>query len=188
MNTYHLTFYFIVLLIFFFYSNTRLAKLDDPEGEYAAIILAVAGLVRLNMADRISNVIPPSDSLHAVSQGALGIECRGNNTETRDLLDVLNHHATRIMCLAERSLMRKLEGGCSVPIGVNSSLKDRKLTLHGLVASLDGQQMVDFEDSISLEDSQSNEQDLALATELGIRVADELVNRGADIILEALAH
>ncbi|KAI8070089.1 porphobilinogen deaminase [Thamnidium elegans] len=168
--------------------NTRLAKLDNSEGEYAAIILAVAGLVRLNMSDRISSVIPPSDSLHAVSQGALGIECRSKDTEIRELLDVLNHHPTRIMCSAERSLMRTLEGGCSVPIGVNSSLKNKCLTLHGLVASLDGQQIVQYEDSVSLIDSKSNEQDVLLATELGIKVANELLNRGADAILKELAH
>lgn len=169
------------------YSNTRLAKLDDPEGEYAAIILAVAGLVRINMEDRISSVIPASDSLHAVSQGALGIECRENDADTRALLEVLNHHPTRIMCSAERSLMRKLEGGCTVPIGVNTSIKDGKLTLHGLVASLDGQNVVEFEDSVSLVEKAQKEE-LSLADELGIHVATELVNRGARAILEELAH
>lgn len=168
--------------------NTRLAKLDNPEGEYAAIILAVAGLVRLDMGDRISNVIPPKDSLHAVSQGALGIECREDDKDTRGLLDVLNHHPTRTMCLAERALMRRLEGGCTVPIGVNSNITDKTLTLHGLVASLDGQQMVEYESSISLEKSKSKEEDLVLAAELGVQVADELVNRGAGAILAELAH
>lgn len=140
------------------------------------------------MSDRISSVIPPSDSLHAVSQGALGIECRSKDTETRELLEVLNHHPTRIMCFAERSLMRTLEGGCSVPIGVNSSLKNNCLTLHGLVASLDGQQIVQYEDYVSLMDSKSKEHNVLLATELGIKVANELLHRGADAILKELAH
>ena len=168
--------------------DTRLAKLDNPEGEYAAIILAVAGLVRLDLGHRISQVIPLSDSLYAVSQGALGVECRENDIDTRRLLDFLNHHPTHTMCSAERALMRKLEGGCSVPIGVCSSLEDKILSLHGLVASLDGQQIVEFNEKISLKKSTSAEQDLILATELGVTVADGLVERGASIILADLAH
>ncbi|KAI9475954.1 MAG: porphobilinogen deaminase [Benjaminiella poitrasii] len=168
--------------------NTRLAKLDDPEGDYAAIVLAVAGLVRINMGHRISQVIPPKDSLHAVSQGALGVECRENDADVRKLLGFLNHHPTRITCLAERSLMRQLEGGCSVPIGVNSSIKDRVLTLHGLVSTVDGQRVVEFEDKVSLKSSKSDKDDFTLATELGITVAKELIDRGADSILAELAH
>lgn len=118
----------------------------------------------------------------------MGIECRENDEDTRGLLNVLNHHPTRTMCLAERSLMRRLEGGCTVPIGVNSKIVDKILTLHGLVASLDGQQMVEYETTISLENSKSNEEDLKLAAELGIIVADELVNRGAGAILAELGH
>ncbi|CAO3609744.1 unnamed protein product [Mucor fragilis] len=168
--------------------NTRLAKLDDPQGEFAAIVLAVAGLVRLDLGHRISQVLPLSDSLYAVSQGALGIECRESDADTRRLLDFLNHHPTRTMCSAERALMRKLEGGCSVPIGVCSSLQDKVLSLHGLVASLDGQKIVEFDSKMSLEESTSAEQDLVLASELGITVANGLVERGAGIILAELAH
>ncbi|KAI7905633.1 porphobilinogen deaminase [Cokeromyces recurvatus] len=168
--------------------NTRLAKLDNPEGEYAAIVLAVAGLVRINMGHRISQVISSTDSLHAVSQGALGIECRENDFDVHKLLESLNHHPTYIMCSAERSLMRQLEGGCSVPIGVNSSIKDKILSLHGLVSTLDGQRVVEFEDHISLENSKSDKDDFALASKLGIHVAKELIKRGADTILAELAH
>lgn len=168
--------------------NTRLAKLDNPEGEYAAIILAVAGLVRINKGDRISSIISSKESLHAVSQGALGVECRANDKDTQALLDVLNHHPTRTMCLAERALMRRLEGGCTVPIGVNSHIKEKILTLHGLVASLDGQQMVEYETSISLKECKTGEEELALAAQLGVTVADELVNRGAGAILAELGH
>lgn len=168
--------------------DTRLAKLDDPQGEYAAIVLAVAGLVRLNLGHRISQVLPLSDSLYAVSQGALGIECRESDVDTRRLLDFLNHHPTRTMCSAERSLMRTLEGGCSVPIGVCSSLENKMLSLRGLVASLDGQQIVEFESEISLQESASVEQDVVLANELGITVANGLIERGAGVILAELAH
>lgn len=162
--------------------------MDNPEGEYAAIILAVAGLVRINKGDRISSRISSQDSLHAVSQGALGVECRENDKDTQALLDVLNHHPTRTMCLSERALMRRLEGGCTVPIGVNSNIKEKTLTLHGLVASLDGQQMVEYESSISLKDCKTSEEELTLAAQLGVTVADELVNRGAGAILAELAH
>ncbi|GAN10767.1 porphobilinogen deaminase [Mucor ambiguus] len=168
--------------------DTRLAKLDNPEGEYAAIILAVAGLVRLHLEHRISQVLPLTDSLYAVSQGALGIECREDDVDTRRLLNFLNHHPTRTMCSAERSLMRRLEGGCSVPIGVCSSLEDRMLSLRGLVASLDGQQIVEFDSKISLQESASFDQDLVLANELGTTVADGLIERGAGVILAGLSH
>ncbi|KAL9550382.1 hypothetical protein MBANPS3_004751 [Mucor bainieri] len=168
--------------------DTRLAKLDNPEGEYAAIVLAVAGLVRLNLGHRISQVLPLSDSLYAVSQGALGIECRENDEDTQRLLNFLNHHPTSTMCSAERSLMRTLEGGCSVPIGVCSSLEDKILSLRGLVASLDGQQIVEFDSKVSLQASTSAKQDLALANELGITVANGLIERGAGVILAELAH
>lgn len=144
--------------------------------------------MRLDLGHRISQVLPLSDSLYAVSQGALGIECRESDADTRRLLDFLNHHPTRTMCSAERALMRKLEGGCSVPIGVCSSLQDKVLSLHGLVASLDGQKIVEFDSKMSLEESTSAEQDLVLASELGITVANGLVERGAGIILAELAH
>lgn len=116
--------------------NTRLAKLD--AGEYDAIILAVAGLTRLGMSDRIHQVIPSDISLHAVGQGALGIECRTEDPEILELLKVLEHQPTRDRCYAERSFLRELEGGCQVPIGVNTSVDGDTLTLTGMVASLDG--------------------------------------------------
>ncbi|KAL0075745.1 porphobilinogen deaminase [Phycomyces blakesleeanus] len=172
--------------------NTRLAKLDADDHHYSAIILAVAGLVRLGKEDRISQIIEPSDSLHAVSQGALGIECRENDSEARQLLEVLNHTPTRIRCLSERSLMRALEGGCSVPIGVNTTLvlgdeSKMSLSLRGLVASLDGQQVVEYEDTISLQGADDAKK-FALAESLGTRVAAKLVEMGADKILDALRH
>lgn len=165
-----------------------MAKLDDENGPFSGIILAVAGLVRLNMGDRISCKLSSSDSLYAVSQGALAIECREKDKEIMALLEPLNHANTRLMCLSERSLMRTLEGGCSVPIGVNTNLENNKLQLHGLVASLDGQNVVEYKDEINLEGAETREAREALAERLGNSVANQLLKDGADKILAELAH
>ncbi|MGB7520413.1 MAG: hydroxymethylbilane synthase, partial [Spirulinaceae cyanobacterium] len=154
--------------------NTRLAKLD--AGEYDAIILAVAGLQRLDMSDRIHQSIPPEISLHAVGQGALGIECREGDTEILQLLQAIEHQPTKERTLAERSFLRELEGGCQVPIGVNSSIAGDNLTLIGLVASLDGKRLV--KDSVS-----GNIQE---AENLGKQLAQALRGQGAQEILEEI--
>ncbi|CAG8541239.1 10787_t:CDS:2 [Diversispora eburnea] len=106
--------------------NTRLRKLDDPNGPYSALILAVAGLIRLNQNDRISEILPSSIILHAVGQGALAVECRTNDEEVIKLLSVLEDEDTKLCCTAERSLLRILEGGCSVPIGANTEFIESK--------------------------------------------------------------
>jgi hydroxymethylbilane synthase len=154
--------------------NTRLAKLD--AGEYDALILAVAGLHRLGMGDRIDQVIPPEISLHAVGQGALGIECRDGDTEILEIIKVLEHQPTKYRCLAERAFLRTLEGGCQVPIGVNTEVDGDQLTLTGMVASLDGQRLI--KDTV-----------VGAATEaeqLGIQLAEELKNQGAQDILNEI--
>jgi hydroxymethylbilane synthase len=151
--------------------NTRLKKLD--EGEYDAIILAVAGLQRLVMADRIHQVIPGEISLHAVGQGALGIECRQDDQEVLELLKVLEDIPSRDRCLAERSFLRELEGGCQVPIGVNTSIEGDNLTLTGMVASLDGQKLI----KDTVRGKAEN------AEELGKELANKMVEAGADAIL-----
>jgi hydroxymethylbilane synthase len=154
--------------------NTRLAKLD--AGEYDALILAAAGLQRLNMADRIHQFIPADISLHAVGQGALGIECRGDDAEVLLLLKALEHQPTAYRCYAERSFLRSLEGGCQVPIGVNTTLEGDRLTLLGIVISLDGQKVA--KDSVS-----------GLATEaeaLGLELAQRLRQQGAQEILDEI--
>ncbi|MEM1308585.1 MAG: hydroxymethylbilane synthase [Cyanobacteria bacterium P01_D01_bin.71] len=120
--------------------NTRLRKLD--EGQYDAIILAVAGLERLGMGDRVHQQIPAEISLHAVGQGALGIECREGDDEILAVIKTLEHSTTAYRCLAERAFLRELEGGCQVPIGVNTVLEGDTLILTGLVASLDGQTLI----------------------------------------------
>ena len=153
---------------------TRLAKLD--AGEYDAIILAVAGLERLEMSDRIHQILPPEISLHAVGQGALGIECRADDAEVLELLQALEHLPTAQRCYAERSFLRSLEGGCQVPIGVNTELDGNTLTLTGIVASVDGQQMV--KDMVTGEANQ--------AEQLGIELAEKMRQQGAQTILEAI--
>lgn len=144
--------------------NTRLSKLD--AGEYDAIILAVAGLQRLDMSDRIHQVIPDDISLHAVGQGALGIECRTEDPEILDLLKALEHTETRDRCYAERAFLRELEGGCQVPIGVNTQIENNVLTLVGMVASLDGKTLI--KDTIEGEPAQAEK----LGQELAMRLRD----------------
>lgn len=151
--------------------NTRLAKLD--AGEYDAIILAAAGLQRLGMSDRIHQIIPSDISLHAVGQGALGIECRAGDTEILEVLKVLEDGESRDRCLAERSFLRELEGGCQVPIGVNTSIEGDNLTLVGMVASLDGKKLI--KDTLT-----GNRSD---AEQLGKDLANQLRSQGAGEIL-----
>jgi hydroxymethylbilane synthase len=151
--------------------NTRLAKLD--AGEYDALILAVAGLERLGMADRVHQVLPAEVSLHAVGQGALGIECRTDDTEVLELLKAIEHAPTAQRCYAERAFLRQLEGGCQVPIGVNTTLDGDQLTLTGIVASVDGKNVV--KDTIS--------GDATEAENLGNELAERMRQQGAQEIL-----
>lgn len=153
---------------------TRLEKLDS--GEFDAIILAVAGLQRLGMGDRIGQVLPPEISLHAVGQGALGIECRADDTEVLSLLKAIEHAPTRDRALAERAFLRELEGGCQVPIGVNTVLDGDNLTLTGIVASVDGQQIV----KDTVKGKAQN------AENIGIELAQKMRSQGAQEILAAI--
>jgi hydroxymethylbilane synthase len=154
--------------------NTRLAKLD--AGEYDALILAAAGLQRLDFGDRIHQLIPAELSLHAVGQGALGIECRTEDPEILSLLQALQHQPTANRCYAERAFLRELEGGCQVPIGVNTTIDGDNLTLVGMVSSLDGQRLVT--DTIT-----------GLATnaeQIGKDLAHLLRSQGAQTILDEI--
>jgi hydroxymethylbilane synthase len=154
--------------------NTRLAKLD--AGEYDALVLAAAGLTRLGFSERIHQVLPPEISLHAVGQGALGIECRTNDPEILAIIKALEHTPTAQRCLAERAFLRELEGGCQVPIGVNTTITGEQLTLVGLVASLDGQQLI--------KDQVTGPADTA--EQLGADLAERLRAQGAGEILAAI--
>ncbi|MBE9055307.1 hydroxymethylbilane synthase [Sphaerospermopsis sp. LEGE 08334] len=154
--------------------NTRMAKLD--AGEYDALILAVAGLERLEMSDRIHQILPPDISLHAVGQGALGIECRADDAELITILKAIEHPQTRDRCLAERSFLRSLEGGCQVPIGVNTEVNGDNLTLTGIVASVDGKKLVKDTVTGLAKDAEA----------LGTQLANTLRQQGATEILEEI--
>ena len=151
--------------------NTRLKKLDD--GEYDAIILAAAGLIRLEMKDRISSFLTTEQSLPAMGQGAVGIECRVDDEQTHQLIAPLAHEETTIRLTAERALNKRLEGGCQVPIGGFAELDGDKISMRSFVGSPDGKNLVEG----SIEGPAEN------AEQLGIQLADELLSRGAKEIL-----
>jgi hydroxymethylbilane synthase len=155
--------------------NTRLAKLD--EGQYDAIILATAGLVRLGMADRIRQRMPIALSLPAGGQGAVGIELRDDDQETEDLLAPLGHLPTSLCVAAERSMNLRLEGGCQVPIAAYAEFdtEDPELIyLRGLVGKPDGTLMLRAEGRAYTD----------CVEELGAEVAESLLQQGAAAILE----
>ncbi|MES2909333.1 MAG: hydroxymethylbilane synthase [Pseudomonadota bacterium] len=154
--------------------NTRLAKLDN--GEYDALILASAGLIRLNMAGRIRAALPETLLLPAVGQGAVGIECRLDDARTRALLAPLNHLDTAICVSAERAMNTRLQGGCQVPIAGFATLHDGRLSLQGRVGSLDGSQLLQAEATGAAAD----------AVLLGEQVAEQLLAAGAAEILAAV--
>ncbi|WP_275554357.1 hydroxymethylbilane synthase [Mixta sp. Marseille-Q2659] len=151
--------------------GTRLSKLD--AGEYDAIILAAAGLKRLGLQDRIRYAIPAEVSLPAVGQGAVGIECRLDDEQTIMLLAALNDDDTATRVKAERAMNTRLEGGCQVPIGSYALLEGDNIWLRGLVGSPDGKTMVRGE----------RRGPRSQAEQLGISLADELLNNGAREIL-----
>jgi len=164
--------------------NTRLKKLD--EGQFDAIILAAAGVKRLGWADRITEYLPPDVSLPAIGQGALGIETRIDDQEINKLVLFFDHPATSIAVRAERALLKRLEGGCQVPIAAHGTVVadssaslntpiNEQLHLIGLVASTDGKKVI--------KDSVSGPTDKAEA--LGIELAEKLLKMGAwDILKE----
>lgn len=151
--------------------GTRLSKLDN--GEYDAIILAVAGLKRLELESRIRLALPPEISLPAVGQGAVGIECRLDDEQTRALLAPLNDPETAIRVQAERAMNTRLEGGCQVPIGSYAELVNGELWLRALVGAPDGTEIIRGERRGRPED----------AEELGVSLAEELLANGAREIL-----
>ncbi len=153
---------------------TRLEKLDREE--YDCLILAAAGLGRLGFGNRIHQIIPAEISLHAVGQGALGIECVDGRSDVIEIIKCLEHRPTSIRCLAEREFLRELEGGCQVPIGVNSRIDDEELVLTGMVASLDGQRLIKDEKRGSINVPES----------IGKSLASSLKDQGAEEILREI--
>merc|ERR1711874_642401 len=135
--------------------NTRLRKLDDPQGPYSALILAVAGVERLGWSERISQHLGPDLCLHAVGQGALAVECRDEDRDTLTLLSHLHHKETVLATIAERSFMKTLVGGCSVPVAVNTKVMEDGLSLEGGVWSIDGKQKLTGKREVSFSEGSS---------------------------------
>ncbi|NQZ49953.1 MAG: hydroxymethylbilane synthase [Moritella sp.] len=154
--------------------NTRLNKLDNKD--YDAIILAAAGLKRLDMAYRIASYIEPEQSLPAVGQGAVGIECRIDDKRVKALLAPLNHALTSDRVLAERAMNLALEGGCQVPIGSYALIDGDELWLRGLVGKPDGTEVIRAE----IRGDRNN------AHQLGLELAEKLLAQGAKEILAAV--
>lgn len=154
--------------------NTRLAKLD--AGEYDAIILAAAGLIRLGFESRIRDCIDPVDSLPAIGQGAIGIECRLDDERVHQLIAPLADRDTTDRVLAERAMNARLNGGCQVPIGGHAVLDGDQLILKGLVGTTDGTRILRAEASGPRAEAEA----------IGVRVAEDLLGQGADAILSAL--
>ena len=154
--------------------QTRLSKLDG--GEYDAIILAAAGLLRMEMDERIASFLPTDQSLPAGGQGALGIEWRTGNDAINDLIRPLYDETTASCVLAERALNRRLQGGCQVPIACFAERTSDQLWLRGLVGSVDGSQILRTEIRGAAADAEV----------LGIQAAEDLLTQGAGAILKAV--
>ncbi|RYO95035.1 hypothetical protein DL766_007558 [Monosporascus sp. MC13-8B] len=164
--------------------DTRLRKLDAEDGEYTVLILAAAGLLRMGQGDRISQFLQGGAEgggmLHAVGQGGLGIEARADDEKTLDLLRALEDNSTMLACEAERSIMRTLEGGCSVPIGVETEwVGENKLRLTATVVSVEGTEAADAEQVAEVRTREE-------AVEFGKRVAQQMRDNGAQKILDVI--
>lgn len=180
--------------------NTRLRKLDE-DGVYAALILAVAGVKRMNWEDRITQYLSPEISLYAIGQGALGIECRENDAATRRLLAPLSHFETLLRCVSERAFLKTLEGGCSAPVAVHSTYVDNVLHLTGGVWSLDGTKTIVQDAEKNLNQSNNEKKFttssfaavaashidsffLEEASKLGVSLAEDIITLGGGAILK----
>jgi hydroxymethylbilane synthase len=152
--------------------DTRLRKLD--EGQYDAIILAAAGLNRLNKSDRITSLLEPAQMLPAIGQGALGLELRKDDAELLEGIFFLNHADTATAVRAERAFLLRLEGGCQVPIGAFATTDGDTVTLTGLIASVDGKEILKEQETGPA----------AEAAEMGTRIAEKLLDMGGREILD----
>ena len=154
--------------------GTRLSKLDN--GDYDAIILASAGLIRLGLADRIASFIEVEQSLPAAGQGAVGIECRTDDVQVQKLLAPLADAETTCCVLAERAMNNHLQGGCQVPIGGYAVLQQGQLYLRALVGNVDGSQIIRAEGKSAVKN----------ADVLGVQISEQLLAQGADKILQSI--
>ena len=152
--------------------GTRLLKLD--EGNYDAIVLATAGLIRLKQSERISSRLKLHECLPAAGQGAVGIESRADDKETQDIINTINHVSTATCVLAERTVNSRLQGSCQVPIASYAELYKNGIRLRALVGRVNGTEIVRSE-HVDICDS---------AIELGVRVAKDLLSKGAGNILD----
>lgn len=156
--------------------DTRLRKAQSEQ--YDAIILAAAGLERLDLSDVVTEVFAPEVVLPAVAQGALAVECRADDTEVRELLAALNDATTEQAVRAERAFLARLEGGCQVPIAAHATIDGAALQLHGLIGTPDGAQVVRGERTGTIDDP----------AVVGVALAEELLNGGGASILERLSR
>lgn len=154
--------------------DTRIRKLT--EGEFDAIILAKAGLNRLQMTEHIKETISIKDILPAACQGAIGIEIRGNDKEIKSILKFINHEDTMIRTLCERAFLRKLQGGCQVPIAGYSEIIGDKIHFQGLIMSLDGKKEI----------TASTISDLSKPESAGFKAAEEILSQGGAEILKEI--
>jgi hydroxymethylbilane synthase len=152
--------------------NTRLHRL--VENGYAGMILAYAGVKRLGMSDKITEIIDPEKILPAVGQGIIAVEALENDEEVKGMLYGFNDRDSQLAALAERAFLSQLEGGCQVPIGIYTSLEEKKLT--GMIASLDGEHLI--KDSVKL--------DKDVPVQSGISLAEKLISLGGDKILDEI--
>jgi len=154
--------------------DTRIRKLE--EGEYDGIILAYAGLKRLGLQDKVKQIFEPNYMIPAVAQGFLGIEARLDDEKTKEIISVLNHEESYLRATAERAFLRKLEGGCQVPLAAYSEISDGKLKITGFVSDLTGDRF--FRDI--------TEGNIENAERLGEILAEKLLNMGAKEVLEEI--
>ncbi len=154
--------------------GSRLAKLD--AGEFDAILLAAAGLKRLGLAERITLALQPEFSLPAIGQGAIGVECRLDDARARELIAMLDDPATHTRVAAERAFNARLQGGCQAPIAGHALLENGQLWLRGLVGEADGSRIVVGEMRGPAPEAET----------LGAALAEELLERGADVILRRI--
>lgn len=156
--------------------GTRLGKLD--AGDFDALVLAAAGVLRLGLAERIREFLPTDVMLPAIGQGALGIECREDDAATRELIAPLRHEDTYRCVLAERALSRRMYGDCHVPIAGHAMIRDGELTLDALVGRLDGSELVRRTSAGPATDAEA----------LGDALGREILDAGGDAILRASRH
>lgn len=156
--------------------GTRLGKLD--AGDYDAIILAAAGLIRMDMQDRITEYLAPEVSLPAIAQGAIGIECRAGDPSIEQLIHPLHDADTGLRVVAERAFNKRLNGGCQAPIAGYAEISGDQLRMRGMVGRVDGSEIVGGERTDAC----------THAEQVGTLLAEDLLARGAKDILDELLH